>query len=153
MLAIVQAGFEGYRAFAPPGWVPPDETRAEQADRLHSELADPGSFFWVAEVDGAMAGIVTVVPGRTPSRDGTVPDLHFRHLFVLQEHWGSGVARALHATAVEWMHGVIRLYTPALQGRARRFYEREGWRLYDGPYEEPRLGMGVVEYRLTSRSR
>jgi hypothetical protein len=41
----------------------------------------------------------------------------------------------------------MRLFTPTEQARARRFYERQGWALTDGPYVEEDLGLSVVEYR------
>jgi len=39
------------------------------------------------------------------------------------------------------------LWTPAEQHRARRFYEREGWRLAGRDDDTP-IGFPVVEYRL-----
>jgi GNAT superfamily N-acetyltransferase len=149
IIACFAAGFEGYRAFAPPGWEPPDVTA--DSDRIAAELDQPATFARVAEVDGAFAGHVVMVPAQAPSRDGSVPDLHFRQLFVLEPFWGGGVATALHAAAVEVMRGTVRLYTPAGQARARRFYEREGWALHDGPYEDDKLGMPIVEYRRVAR--
>jgi hypothetical protein len=41
----------------------------------------------------------------------------------------------------------MRLFTPSGQARARRFYEREGWTLADGPYDDDHVGLPVVEYR------
>ena len=41
----------------------------------------------------------------------------------------------------------MRLFTPADQARARRFYEREGWRL-EAAVEDDEIGFAVVEYRL-----
>src|SRR3954447_19022063 len=96
LLAVVQAGFETYRTFAPAGWEPPDE--AVHTERMREEIADPASFTRVADGDdGGIAGFTHWIPSRRPSPDGTTPDLHFRHLFVLEPYWGSGVARELHA--------------------------------------------------------
>jgi GNAT superfamily N-acetyltransferase len=148
--AVVQAGFETYRSFAPAGWEPPDESAHEQAGR--DELADERVFAMVAEVDGVAVAHVRWVPAVTPSRDGFVPDVHFRHLFVLEPYWGSGIAVELHAAAVEEMRGrdveTARLYTPADHARARRFYEREGWTLRVDRYFDPKIGFDIVEYAL-----
>jgi hypothetical protein len=52
----------------------------------------------------------------------------------------------------------MRLFTPAGQVRARRFYEREGWTVAGEPYDDEDLHLEIVEYRralgrhaLTSR--
>jgi len=147
LMAIVQAGFETYRDFAPAGWEPPDETRPEMVARMRDEIAT--GFVLVAQDGDELAGHVTLVPGDRPSADGLVPDFHLRHLFVLPRWWGSGVARELHARALERSHGTARLYTPAGQARARRFYEREGWELHLGPHFVAAIGLELVEYRLT----
>ncbi len=52
-------------------------------------------------------------------------------LYVLPEEWGSGVALALHAAAVAELareHATAKLWVLEANGRARRFYERHGWR-------------------------
>jgi GNAT superfamily N-acetyltransferase len=148
LIANVLAGFEGYRAFAPPGWTYPPEDTEERRAELVERIGDPRSLVLVAEVDGVFAGHVTVVPGDRPSADGTVPDFHLRHLFVPEAFWGTGVARELHAQAVAFMAGGLgRLYTPAQQARARRFYEREGWTLHDEGEVHPVLGLALAEFR------
>lgn len=76
---------------------------------------------------------------------------HFWQLFVAREWWGSGLAARLHAAVVEAAahrgFTAMRLFTPAAQARARRFYEREGWRLWAAPVDDE-IGFPVVEYRL-----
>jgi hypothetical protein len=42
----------------------------------------------------------------------------------------------------------MRLFTPEGQARARRFYEREGWRVAGAAFVPPALGLALVEYRL-----
>src|SRR3954471_23370551 len=90
--AVVQAGFETYKDFAPAGWVPPDQTDVEHLARARVELGLPETFSVVAEAGGAVAGHVTLVAARDPSPDGSLPDQHLRHLFVLAPYWGTGVA-------------------------------------------------------------
>ena len=41
----------------------------------------------------------------------------------------------------------MRLFTPAPQARARRFYEREGWALARPPAFDERMGLEIAEYR------
>ena len=72
-------------------------------------------------------------------------------LFVTREHWGTGLARRLHAAAIDEARARgftgMRLFTPGGQQRARRFYEREGWSLArPPPFDEP-LGLEIAECR------
>jgi GNAT superfamily N-acetyltransferase len=75
----------------------------------------------VAECEGLGVGVVQVAPERL---DG---------LFVLPWAWGSGVADRLHDAAVQrlggWGGGCCRLMVLEENHRARRFYERRGWRV------------------------
>ena len=52
-------------------------------------------------------------------------------LYVVPEEWGGGVAGRLHDAAVAAMPDCpeLRLWTLEANHRARRFYERRGWRL------------------------
>jgi GNAT superfamily N-acetyltransferase len=72
-------------------------------------------------------------------------------LFVRPSWWGTGLATRLHRLGLEEAlrqgYGTIRLYTPAGQLRARAFYAREGWAPDGPPFEEPLLGLQLVEYR------
>lgn len=75
----------------------------------------------VAEEDGALLGAVMAAPGT------------LEHLFVVPERWGTGVAGALHDVAVAFSREagaeLCRLEVLEENRRARRFYERRGWRL------------------------
>ncbi len=57
----------------------------------------------------------------------------FRSFFVLPQHWGSGVAQDLYETVLDRvrMRGdkVFHLWVLEENSRARRFYEKRGWRL------------------------
>ena len=139
LIETVVGCFEGFRAFAPATWDPPDET--QQLARFEREIADPAAFTLVAEVGGAPAGHVHWIPLGEPV------DIHLRHLFVREPYWGTGLAVALHRDAVAAMGTrSARLVTPAGQARARRFYEREGWRLV-AEREDEHFGMPLAEYR------
>jgi hypothetical protein len=41
----------------------------------------------------------------------------------------------------------MRLFVASGQRRARRFYEREGWRAASEPFLDPGPGLEIVEYR------
>jgi tRNA dimethylallyltransferase len=87
--------------------------------RWHEAL-EAGNEIVVAEQDGRVIGLAAWADGWL---DG---------LYVRPEHWGDGVADRLHDAALE---GIVAGGAPAarlwvLEGnaRARRFYERRGWR-------------------------
>ena len=106
----------------------------------------------LAEQDSRVAGYVAFLPATDSRRPIDDPRLaHFWMLFVRSRWWGSGLAPRLHAAACdaagERGYAEMRLFTPAEQWRARRFYERERWNLSDGPYVDEDLGLAVVEYR------
>jgi GNAT superfamily N-acetyltransferase len=147
---VTAEGFETYHAFAPAGWAPPS-TEAEIA-QLSALLADDSAWYLVAEVDGVVVGHVGFLPAARAHRAVEDPALaHFRQLFVRRAHWGTGLAARLHAAAIDEAaargFASIRLFTPAGQARARRFYEREGWTLTGEPALDERIGFEVAEYR------
>jgi GNAT superfamily N-acetyltransferase len=146
--------FETYRDFAPPGWSPP--SAEEEVERLQELLADGDVWYLVAEVDGDLVGHVGFLPAarsHQPVADAALA--HLRQLFVRPAHWGTGLAARLHAAAIEEAiargYAAMRLFTPAGQARARRFYEREGWTLAGEPDFDKRIGFEVAEYRCMLR--
>jgi GNAT superfamily N-acetyltransferase len=147
----VVEGVRGYAAFAPPGWRAP--RLLDEVESVRRLLADPGVWCLVAEVRGELVGQVMVLPAaRAVHPDGDPALGHLRNLFVREDRWGTGVATALHAGAVEAARGrgftALRLFAAAGQGRARRFYEREGWTVRGAPRHDPGPDLEVVEYRL-----
>lgn len=156
LLLQVAIGFDGYRSFAGEDWVPPDAITPERAEKFRANLADRDYFALMAVYGEDPIGHTVWGPARVdnePDGDLIAGLCHVSAVFVLEPWWGQGVATALHAAGREemtrrgWMQA--RLYTPALQHRARRFYEREGWRLDVDSYFEPRTGLDMVEYRLS----
>lgn len=138
--------FDGFRAFAPSGWSPPDELSPDAVEKLRGLLGRADCYALMAVYQGSPVAHVVWEP---------VDDrAHLRHLFVLEAWWGTGAAGALHERAVEAMgdrgRKRARLVTPAAQARARRFYERRGWTL-GGIRPDPRLGLDLAEYRLRLR--
>jgi GNAT superfamily N-acetyltransferase len=151
MVAITIEGFESYRSFAPEGWTPP--SASAEAERLAALLGDDHVWYLVAEHEGELVGHVGFLPADLLSF-ARVDDsrlAHFRQLFVSRAHWGTGLARRLHAAAIDEARGrgfnAMRLFTPAGQDRARRFYEREGWSLARPPAFDERIGLEIAEYR------
>jgi ribosomal protein S18 acetylase RimI-like enzyme len=146
-LAVVMAeGFESYRAFAPPGWEPPavDEFR----DAIAGRLGQPTVWCRLAQRAPDVAGYVALLPAADSRRPVADPRLaHFWMLFVSVPWWGTGLHAAACEAAAARGFTAMRLFTPTEQARARRFYERQGWALTDGPYVEEDLGLSVVEYR------
>ena len=151
---LVIEGFERYGEFAPAGFTPPP--LEPEVERLRELLGDPRVWSRLAEVDGRSAGQITMLPASIAGiavDDGGL--IHLRNLFVEPEFWGTGVARALHdaglVEARERGFPRARLFTPAGNARARRFYEREGWTQAAEEFFEARLGLALVEYRYALR--
>jgi GNAT superfamily N-acetyltransferase len=80
----------------------------------------------VAEVKGEIVGFVSV--GRSRDADG---DGELYAIYVLPDHWGTGVGRALieagEAKLRELGHGRASLWVLEDNPRARNFYEAAGW--------------------------
>ena len=153
LAAVMVEGFETYRAFAPDCLRPDVE---EIVGILESRLETPPVWCQLAEQGSDVAGYVSLLPASDSRRP--VPDpglMHFWMLFVRAPWWGTGLASRLHGAACDAAaargYTAMRLFTPAGQARARRFYEREGWALTDGPYPDADLRMDIVEYRRTVR--
>ena len=78
---------------------------------------------------------------------------HLSGLFVRPAHQGTGLASDLLARAHREAHArgftAGLLFCAAGYVRARRFYEREGWRAVGEPFAEPAYnGLDLIEYRL-----
>ncbi|UGS37116.1 GNAT family N-acetyltransferase [Capillimicrobium parvum] len=144
-------GFAGYRAFAPAGWEPPP--MAEEVAHVRRLLRSRQHWCLIAERDGALVGQIAVLPAALsgmPVDDASLA--HLRNLFVHPDQWGSGLARVLHRAGVEASRergfAAMRLFTPAAHGRARRFYEREGWQPAGEEFHAPGPDLVLIEYRL-----
>ena len=146
LLAITAEAMETYREFAGPDWQTPDFGDLEPA------AIDPSASWFLVEEDGEPVGHALLIPATTSRVPSDDPRLgHVVQVFVRPSHWGTGAARSVLNAIVEdapsrgFTH--LRLFTPAEQHRARRFYEREGWREV-GREEDTPLGFAMVEYRL-----
>ena len=90
MAETLQIGFDGYRAFAPPGWLPPDARSAGEIARVRVRLLEPTTWALLAEDGGLVAGHAGYLP-----QPGAPGSAHLWQLFVRPPWWGSGVASAL----------------------------------------------------------
>ena len=147
MAETLQIGFDGYHAFAPPGWRPPDARSAVEVARMRARVGDPSTWTMLAEDGGLVAGHGGYLP-----QPGVTGSAHLWQLFVRPPWWGKGVAPALlgeaRAAAAAQGYGRMRLFTPRDQRRARVFYEREGFRHTGWEALEESIGLVLVEYAL-----
>jgi GNAT superfamily N-acetyltransferase len=149
LAALVIEAFESYRDFAPHGWSPPPS--AQESRLVVATLAKPSAWCELAEDGSRLAGHVGWLAAADSRRPADSSGLaHFWQLFVRQDWWGSGLATRLHASALRAAaqrgFTTMRLHTPADHGRARRFYEREGWTLAGEPVDDEAFGMAIVAY-------
>jgi ribosomal protein S18 acetylase RimI-like enzyme len=147
----VRQGFEGYRAFLPPGWEPP-AAEFEEA-RITERLGLDDTWCQIAFDDAEVTGHVAFLAAREQTDERPIiPGLaHLWMLFIREPWWGSGLAphllRLAVAEATAQGYAAMRLFTPAGQARARAFYERERFATAGDPRWEPMLGFDLVEYR------
>jgi GNAT superfamily N-acetyltransferase len=111
-----EASVTGFAHVFPPELYPfPDEVVRSD---LREALDDPAN---VLLIDDAERGFALVGHG------------WLQRLYVREPAWGSGLADELHAAALEALRSLgarsASLWCLAENVRARRFYERRGWRL------------------------
>jgi GNAT superfamily N-acetyltransferase len=144
-------GFTGYARFLPAGWTPPDAD--VEALGIRQRLSQPDAWCVIAQDGAVVAGHVAIHGARERTGEkAPIPGVaHLWMLFVREPWWGTGLATTLLGMAVGEAaargYGTMRLFTPALQARARRFYEREGWTTDGRIIPEPMLALDLVEYR------
>lgn len=147
--ALVREGLAGYREWAPGGWEPPPG-RAWAA-HVAGELTRPEVWCLLASLDGAPVGHVALSPRTRQDREPPPPGtLRLWQLFVRPAWQGRSVASALLDAAVAEARrrgfGRLTLWTPHDHGRARAFYEREGWSPTGRESDGQDLGLATVEY-------
>jgi GNAT superfamily N-acetyltransferase len=151
--ALARAVFEAlgdYAAFAPPGWTAPS---LEEIDEEGFEsLANEDVYCVLAESKDEVVGQITVLPATQTLHPNDDPALgHIRNFFVTRDFWATGLAGDLHRAALdaarERRFTELRLFVPAGQARARRFYERAGWLPIANQFDDPISGFAMLEYR------
>lgn len=106
-----------------------DEEMARRRDHdWHGDIVADTCEVAVAVAAGEILGVVEAAD--TPSSHRDLPEITM--LYVKPAAWGTSVAAALLAAGTDWIakrgHRAARLRVVEAQTRARRFYEREGWR-------------------------
>ncbi len=100
----------------------------------------------VAEEAGRIVGWCTVGASRDDDADGELWGI-----YVLPEAWGTGAGPALMRAGIETLrsqgHRDAILWVLVDNPRARRFYEREGWRLDGARRAGEHLGVETAEVR------
>jgi GNAT superfamily N-acetyltransferase len=126
IVRTARLGQETWRAFAPRGWSL--RPYAEHVATTRGWLSGPGAWAVLAFVAGEPAGHAAMIPGGWDEPRSAI----LWGLFVRPVWWGSGLADALHEAFVAHARAAgypfAWLSTPAAHVRARRFYERRGWR-------------------------
>jgi GNAT superfamily N-acetyltransferase len=121
-------------------------------ERRREQLADSErrEEVFVAEDDGSVVGFASCGESRDAAAEGEL-----YAIYALPEAWGSGAGRALMAAVLAALRtrsfATASLWVLEDNPRARRFYEREGWRLDGGRRREEFLGVAIdeVRYRIT----
>ena len=129
-----------YGEWAPDGWSPPppDEPLARE------RLGDPLAWSRVALHGARVVGVVVW----RPVTGGAL----LSWLFTDPGEWGSGLAQGLHDSAIAAMrtagHAEAELWVHDANGRARRFYERNGWTPTGEGRVHDRLGLRLLRYTV-----
>jgi GNAT superfamily N-acetyltransferase len=152
-MELLHASFAGYSAFAAPGWAPP-EPEPNEVEMMAEAFGVPEVWYVLAEDGDGLAGQCGFVQAHTERwRTGDPIEglAHFWQLFVRPDWWGRGLGAHLHDLALAEIPARgftrARLWTPEGQSRARRFYERRGWRLGDERMDASNpLGLPIVQY-------
>jgi GNAT superfamily N-acetyltransferase len=104
------------------------EHRAEQwRTRLTAPTYDESVF--VAEVGGEIVGLASC--GAARDEDALDGAGELEAVYILPEHWGQGIGRALLDRVEDWLraagHPIATLWVLIANQPARRFYEASGW--------------------------
>jgi GNAT superfamily N-acetyltransferase len=115
----------------------------------------PGSAVYVAELASRIVGYAYVLP--SPDDDVRAGTSELGSIYVTEEVAGTGVARALMDSAVEYARvvgqGTLTLWVGRENGRPRRFYRKQGMRP-DGaersrPHDFAPIEMNEIRYRMS----
>jgi GNAT superfamily N-acetyltransferase len=143
---------EAYRGLVPDEFLDSlDIERRIAAYAEHGTIGDAGSPLYVAEADDNIVGFSKIGP--SPDEDGVG---EVGAIYVRAAHWDTGAGRELMRTSLDWLGPRFRestLWVLAENDRARRFYEKGGWR-FDGTTKDDDRGSFVlreVRYRITHR--
>jgi RimJ/RimL family protein N-acetyltransferase len=136
---------EAYSGLVPDELI--ERRSIEERERLwHELLASGDSVHFAGEIDGVVAGFVSIGPTREPDRPLS-GELYA--IYVRKAYWGSGLAVALilagERALRELGYSHATLWVLRDNPRARAFYERQGWRP-DGSEKDFVAGVAEVRY-------
>ncbi len=136
---------EAYRGLVPDEII--DRRDVDERELRWREILGGKSYVThAAEIDGVVVGFVNVGPTRETDRPlwGELYAIYLR-----AAHWGSGIASELMAAGEQELRDLgypqATLWVLRDNLRARRFYEKHGWRL-DGSEKEYVPGVAEVRY-------
>jgi GNAT superfamily N-acetyltransferase len=122
-----------------------DGLSVDERELRWRDWLEAGTDIWVAAEHASIVGFAAAGPSRSEAGSAEL-----YAIYVLPEHWGSGAARELMRTVADWFRAEeytsAMLWVLADNPRARRFYEREGWR-FDGTRTDVVHGAEVDEAR------
>ncbi|MBX6387239.1 MAG: GNAT family N-acetyltransferase [Microbispora sp.] len=123
-------------------------------NRLLGESAPPRTEVFVAEAGGSVAGFAALGPSRDDDADpASVAEISA--IYLLPEVWGAGLGGRLMAAALDDLAaaGYERATLWVIDGnvRARRFYERGGWRPDGAVQRDESHGFPLTEVRYQAR--
>jgi GNAT superfamily N-acetyltransferase len=113
-------------------------------------LDDPEHRLWVLKENGRVIGYARTGPSREPDAEsGAAAEVY--GLYTHPDAWGTGAGAELLAHTVGDFvargFDTVTLWVVEANGRARRFYEKQGWRPELGP-EKPWFDAPQVRYRI-----
>ncbi|ETK35992.1 GNAT family N-acetyltransferase [Microbispora sp. ATCC PTA-5024] len=119
-------------------------------ERLLREPSWPRTGFLVAERDGSVAGFAGFGPGRDADvAPATTAEI--TTIYLLPEMWAAGIGSRLMTAAVDAMSAAgyeqATLWVVDANARARRFYERTGWRPDGAVQRDDSDGFPLTEIR------
>ncbi|OLY73880.1 GNAT family acetyltransferase [Pseudomonas sp. ATCC PTA-122608] len=122
---------QAYRELMPADYLASLEATQPRREAFwRQSIEQENEAVFVAEVEGRVVGWIVVSPSRdedaNPGETGEV-----QALYVLAEHWGTGVGRALWLWGLEYLASLgletATLWVLAGNHRAIRFYRNAGW--------------------------
>lgn len=119
-------------------------------DRVLRGASSPRTEVLVAEVEGVVAGFAGFGPGRDEDVDPeSVAEVST--LYSVPEVWGTGVGRGLVTAVLDALapagYAQVTLWVLDTNVRARRFYERAGWRPDGAVQRDESDGFPLTEVR------
>jgi diamine N-acetyltransferase len=122
--------------------------------RLESELADPRTRFFLAEIDGESVGYAKLHSGEAPECVAGPDPIEIARFYVVWERHGRGVAGSLMQVCIDAAQeaGARTLWLAVWEhnGRAQAFYRKWGFR--DVGAQAFRLGGDLQTDRVMERS-